>query len=367
MLNGKRIRQNFLDAADALEFCNRKNADAVGVKPDRVSVTSLALADLRAAEYGVQRAEGRWPLSAIIDAGISVLINTPKSELVAPLADEWLILVASEVNAIWAGDLRQRVLQFLALNPDLTTDQFTSVYFQTFIDGWDVGQYAKANMRNCVHRFCNWLIKRGKLIVNPAKGMRIKAPARAGGHNVLPSVLTAAQAAAFMRAVELPTCRRLKGWAALCLFAGLRPGGKADSGEAPLLTWPEVKFQTGEISLLGRKRGAKVRIFKMDTQTMAWMTAVKKDGEDTPGQFWRHLRRTAIKIANVELLAAGQTPIKWDWDILRHTHASVRASEGVSINSLAADMGTSTEMIYAHYRHPLAAEEVSAFRKIFPR
>jgi integrase len=52
---------------------------------------------------------------------------------------------------------------------------------------------------------------------------------------------------------------------------------------------------------------------------------------------------------------------------LRHTYATMRISEGVSVFQLAANMGTSVEMIESFYgkkrmRDPKMATEVTKFR-----
>ena len=368
VLNGERIRKNFVSSAEAIEFCNAKNAEA-GVlmdSPQALARTRLSSADLVAAEHAVDKAAGRWTHAEQCEAGFESMLRRVKSEPVLPLALQWFDLVRGEVNLEWAKDLRQRVRYFLADNPTLTTDQFTQAQFREWLDGLDVGQQSKANIRNCVHRFAGWLVERGKLTANPAAGLRLKKSAKAARGNIMPSVLSAAQAAALFRACDHPETRRLKGWLVLCLFTGLRPGGKTDSGEAPLLQWSEINFKSGELSLHGRKRGAKVRIFKLHEQALAWLREVKKDGEDRPGQFWRHLRRRAVDFANTELAAKGEPLISWDSDILRHTYASICASEGMSVDRLAAQMGTSTSMIYAHYRHPRTESEVMAFRAIMP-
>ena len=101
------------------------------------------------------------------------------------------------------------------------------------------------------------------------------------------AVLTPAQAKAFLAACEGAECKRLKGWVALCLFCGLRP-----ESEAPRLTWAEVNFQSGECSVMSRKRGAKPRVFKMTPQALAWMLAVMEDGAAQPGRYWRRGRRS---------------------------------------------------------------------------
>jgi integrase len=176
-------------------------------------------------------------------------------------------------------------------------------------------------------------------------------------------VFTAAQAEAWMRACCSPEYRRLKGWAILCLFCGLRP-----SSEAINLTWDEIDLESGEISVMGTKRGAKPRHVKLTKTALAWLKFAKEDGEATPGFFNKYQRRMAVVKAN-EWLAEHhlkEKPLVWDEDIQRHTYASYRSSDGVPLYALADEMGTSTRTIYAHYRNPRPAAEVKAFWAIRP-
>jgi hypothetical protein len=177
----------------------------------------------------------------------------------------------------------------------------------------------------------------------------------------MPSVLLPIQAEAFMRACLTERCRRLLGWASLCLFGGLRP-----LAETPHRLWSEINFATGEISVIGRKRGARVRIFTAQPQLMEWLAVAKTDRVKAPGTYSRRLRAAALEWANGWLAAKGEPVIEWDEDILRHSYASYRAAQGVSVTDLAAEMGTSVPMIYSHYRHPRTAEEARAFQRITP-
>jgi integrase len=178
----------------------------------------------------------------------------------------------------------------------------------------------------------------------------------------MPTILSPLQAEALLRACESALCRRLLGWMAVCLFAGLRP-----EGEAPRITWAEVNFRTRELSVMGRKRGAKPRIIKLQPTALEWLNVVKADLMPQPAFFLRHLRRKAVEIAN-EWLANSypkEAAIVWDEDITRHSFASYR-SPHIPVHELAAEMGNSPAMIYGHYRHPQSKAAAEKFWAIRP-
>jgi integrase len=358
-----RIRKNFADRAAAEAYCNQKNAEEAGATAG-VSIvqTRLSSVDIAAAESTVTRSAGRWPLAAILDAGLRQLETTPEVKPVRELYVEWLVLMEPAVSARWYSDLKNRVGAFLDANPDLTLPEMTNARVREWIDELDLGQQSKANMRNALHRFGRWLQERGYLAINPVSGIWLGGGKSAEDRAAQPSVFTALQAEAWFRACLSAECRQVIGWAVLCTFCGLRP-----VNEAPHALWSELNEKTGELHVLGRKRGVKARVLKLHPLALEWLQVVKCDGMNVPGYFSRRYKRRAVEKANAWLAECGAKPITWDEDIQRHTYASMRAGEGVKIDALAAEMGTSPDMIYGHYRHPQPAEEVKAFWAISPK
>jgi integrase len=365
---GSRTRENYGDRASADAVCNAKNAEALkasSARPVRLVQTSVPDADLNAVESAIERIAGRWRVGDVLAAGISSFEATPAPQLVAPLAEEWFLLVESELGARWFKDLKKLVTQFTKGNPGLTTDRWDSVFTRTWIDGRAVGKQTKANSRNALHRFGGWLVERGFKKENPAGGIVIRGRRSAAqiADAPMPTIFTPAQAEAMLRACELGSCRRLLGWMASCLFAGLRP-----ESEAPRATWPEVHLKTSEWSVMGRKRGAKPRVVRLQPAALAWLRVVKADAMEKPALYSRRVRRRAVELAN-EWLAKHhpkERPIEWDEDVTRHTFASYRAPQ-IPVDDLAKEMGNSAAKIYAHYRHPQRAAAVKAFWEIRPR
>jgi integrase len=362
---GERIRKNFAERAEADAFCNAKNAEANEAAPLAMVQTRATQTDVVALEAALERIRGRWPLRQVVDAGLASLEAQAPAHLVGPLATEWLELIKDEVSPRWYSDLKHRVTTFAGDHPTLSTDRWDRAVTRAWLDGLGLAQQSKANMRNAVHRFGGWLVERGYLKENPASEIRI-ARRQSGAQladRPLPSIFTPVQCEALLRACELGTCRRLLGWVAACLFTGLRP-----DSEAPRAEWAEINFETGEWSVMGRKRGAKPRVIMLQPAALAWMRIVKADALEKPAIYSRRAKERAIELAN-EWLAKrhpAEKPVVWDGDITRHTFASYR-SPAIPVHKLAEEMGNSPAMIYGHYRHPRPAAEAKAFWALRPR
>ena len=353
---GKRIRKNFADQMEAINFCEQKNIKAItGTVGLRILQTRLSKSILAEAEACVARIDDRWSLSAVVEAGLKALTERPVSVAVGPLLEEWLLLVAGEVSRPRLKELRNCCRRFVVAKPAITTSELTAQVLREYIDGTVWLAATKRNNRNSLHRFFDWLVERGYLLANPASGVRVR---RRHGVQGLPRIFSPEQAAAVMRATELPEARRFKGWMALGLFCGLRPT------EAERLTWGEISLEAAELTVLGQKRGAKPRVVPLTPQAVAWLQAVKADGETQPGYYRRRGFQDAVDAAN-KLLSA-ESKFAWDEDILRHSYASYASGGGVAMGELAERMGNSIRTIYSHYRHPVNAAAVKAFMEIRP-
>jgi integrase len=347
-LEGARLRRHFTNEGEAHAFCDDKNAGA-GARAQAVNYhqTRLDADALAACEAGVVLVAGRWPLHDVFAAGVGALITARPAGEMAPLLEEWLLLVQHEVSDLRLTELRKCCRRFVRLSSGATTGEFTRQAVRDYLDAQAWAPTTKRNNRNALHRWADWLIQKGYFAVNPCSGVRVR---RGRAEQGLPSILSPEQAAAFMRTTETAECRRLKGWAALCLFCGLRPS------EAFRLTWPEVSIGTRELTVMGRKRGSKPRVVKLGPTAVAWLKAVKEDGEPRPGYYTRRLFRMAVDASGLD----------WHEDILRHSYASYTSAGGTPIGELAEQMGNSPGTLYAHYRTPRTAAQVKVFWEIRP-
>jgi site-specific recombinase XerD len=357
---GKRFRQNKPTAAQAHALCDFKNAEALRdravASPARYVQTRLADEDLVALEAVLDKSGRRWPAAVILDAGLEALAAQPADVLLEPRFREWLERMKGDLGRRWHHEITKRGEYFFRQNPGLTARRLTPEFFARWLGGLKCKGQTKANYRNALSRWAADMKTEGVLAVNPCAGMRIS---RKKDRSAAPRILTPAQAEAFL-AVHLfhPELAPQLGWVIECLFVGLRP-----QNEAPRAVWKEIDLDAGEQSVLGYKRGVKPRHVTLHPTAAGWLRHFKAQRRAVLAPYTRHLRRLAVKHANTWLAARGgrTAPIEWDEDILRHTFASMRAAAGVDVVKLAEEMGTSTRMIYSHYRHARPAAEARQF------
>jgi site-specific recombinase XerD len=357
---GERFRKNFADGAEARALCDFKNAEVLRGQASapvmRLVQTRIPEGDLMAIEVALEKAAGRWKVAEVLEAGLQALAAVPKDVLLLPLFEAWLERMEKDLGATWLAEIKHRGGYFFRQNETLTSRQFTPEYFARWLGGLKVRGQTKANYRNALSRWAADMKTEGVLPVNPCVGLQIS---RKKDRGQPPTVLLPAQVEAFV-AVHLMYADLAPqlGWVVECLFVGLRP-----KNEAPHAVWSEIDLKAGEQSVLGYKRGVKPRRIRLHETALAWLQVVKKRKLAKLAPYSTWTRRLAVRRAN-EWLAEHQPKvpaIEWDEDILRHTFASMQAAAGTPMDKLADMMGTSTRMIYSHYRHVRPAAEAKVF------
>lgn len=372
-----RVRKNFSVArggeAAARSECERLNADEIRAAAQlpalRALPTRLSEEEITAAEAAKQKAKGRWELSHIIDAGLVALESRGADVLVAPLFDVWQAGPAKELGKRWRSDVSKTVKRFIAAHPALTSTKWTTATTREWLDAQDVSGQTKANYRNALRRFGSWLCERLGLDVNPASGLSISRSKTAETKKKAPAILLPRQVEALLVACSSDmACRRGLGWLVECVFVGLRP-----ENEAPHAVWSEIDLAAGEQKVLGYKRGIKPRTVQLRPTARQWLREWKRLHDSLPpgallAPYSTDRRRAAVQLANGWLAARypSEPKIVWEQDILRHTFASMRAAEGITMEDLALEMGTSVAVIYGHYRHTRSPREAEAFWALTP-
>ena len=365
-INGKALRKNFKTRIEADDWAfteneklDAKKEAAVGAKRRSV-YTVLSDEDVALVEALALRWAGRMALKDLLEVAERGASVSPVAKSVAKLVEEWLVLIEDSVGANWYRDLRARLRRFARDNPTMQTTDLTQPAIRAWLDGLDHAPVGKAHFRGALSRFFGWLIQKGMLTSNPCEGLKLEKKGRSiRQDDALPAILTPAHARALLQVYQRPENIRSLGWIVLTLFCGLRP-----EAEAARLKWSEIKLDTGEIQLYGRKKGASVRVFKATPQALAWLKHIKAcAGEGLlVGPNSRRVMRRAVKQVNEAL---GRDAIKWDADICRHSFASYHAPS-VQIHDLARMMGTSAEMLHRHYRHPIPSAQIVEFSKVLP-
>lgn len=169
-----------------------------------------------------------------------------------------------------------------------------------------------------------------------------------------PKILTVRQAARFMVKTKREHPRFLA-WAALALFAGVRPE------ELDKLSWREIDLGAGivrieyEVGKMGRRR-----IVHLRPAALAWLR-VAKQAEAEFGM--PHVSRRRYIRAMRDFFGWE----KWPQDVLRHSAASYWLADVRDAGAVALELGHSVQMLFTHYREVVRREDAERFWNLIPR
>ncbi|MEY2499816.1 MAG: hypothetical protein QOI07_150 [Verrucomicrobiota bacterium] len=247
---------------------------------------------------------------------------------------------------------------------------------KTYLDSFPVAPRTRNNIRLRMSKFFSFCKSKGWINTNPCADIKIKV--KRGDTRILSideakNLLSVAEKSEH-EIVAVP-------YAALCLFAGLRPG------EAEQLEWSKVNFKTKAIEVLSHtSKGRETRFVKMEETLIRWL----KPYSQVPGpkaathrihsQPFRgdrsHERPNLVvgvgfrKKWELVKRAAGYDPSnkksRWVQDIMRHSYASYWLAVHQNRAALAEQMGNSVEVIRAHYRRPILKAEAKRFWALKP-
>jgi integrase len=169
-------------------------------------------------------------------------------------------------------------------------------------------------------------------------------------------------------AQESPHAEVAVPFAAVCLFAGLRPG------EAEGLKWESIDFDTSELDVLAEtSKTGKLRHVRMQPTLVEWLRpyAGRRKGLIV-GTAWRDKWESVRRVAGYRI---GPAPVggwpkdakPWPEDVLRHTYASYWLPIHKSKSELAMQMGNSEKVIDQHYRKTIRESVASAFWALRPK
>ncbi len=219
---------------------------------------------------------------------------------------------------------------------------------RTYLDSIPFSPRTRINIRLRMSKFFNFCKGKGWIEKNPCEEVEIKA--KRADTKIL-SVdeaknLLAKAAESEFKSVTVP-------YAALCLFAGLRPG------EAEQLDWQHVHFKTKTIEVLSHTSKTRdTRFVQMEPTLIKWLKPYAKKSGRIVGVNFRP-KFEAVR------LAAGYDPedkeTKWVQDIMRHSYASYWLAIHQNRAQLAELMGNSVEVIRAHYRRPILKSEAAKY------
>ena len=244
----------------------------------------------------------------------------------------------------------------------------------TWIDGCQTrpGKLAspqtRANLRTKLSQFLNFSKLKGWIENNPLQGLKVERPPRAPisifDVNQVARLIAAADKSEH-RAIVLP-------YAAICLFAGLRPNSEAEQ-----LEWKDIHFATGDIHVRAEtSKTREERFVPMEANLIAWLEScpIRPPGPII-GKSYMRFRNAWEAVKREAGYKVGEQPEKgwpalaqdWPTDGTRHTYASMSLAIHKSRAELAERMGNSETTIKSHYRRAIREDVAKAFWAIMPK
>ncbi len=346
--NGRRLRKFFptRDAAEAFHRAHRDGVRKMGVDwahqfdcltvHEKAEILSLIA---RAGKLGfslrdlVEMAErnGRAVPSASLDAVLRAFLTEKETRGLRPRT---LRKVRATLEMFATSAVRERPIRAI-----VTAD----VHEFLHCNGWAAA--TRKSYLGDLRTFFTFAVKRKFLAESPADGL--KNPILG---NRPPGIVTVPQVRALLNACqrEMPS---LLAWLTLCLFAGLRPE------EARRLVWEAVTADHIEITARKAKTRRR-RLIDLTPQLRAWLAAARKAGAERPPVGWQKkwaaLRRAAGLL------------VDWPQNAMRHTFASSHLAKHRNPQDTALLMGNPPQMLFAHHRELVRADDGDTFFGLLP-
>lgn len=288
-----------------------------------------------------------------------------ESRLVTDCVEEYLTTRRAEVER---GDLartslyevigRMKVLRGAFGGAPIMTISEDKV--RSFLDSMPVSARTRINTRLRMSHFFNFCKRKGWIDANPVVEISIKA--KSGDVKILSVEETTALLKAAVGSkhpdVTIP-------YAAISLFAGLRPG------EADQLRWEQVHFDTNTIEVLRHTSKTRdTRFVPIDPTLKAWLEPHRrKAGQIVGANFrktWEAVKRKAAEIRKEQSGTEDDFMFN-NIDVMRHTYASYWLALHKNRTELAEHMGNSVVVIKKHYRRPILEATARAYWKLTPQ
>jgi integrase len=229
-------------------------------------------------------------------------------------------------------------------------------HFEGYLNGLNVGEQRRYNLRSRFSQFFNWCIHEQDIpMKNPLEKIVIEVPEKEV------SVFTPDEAEKLLRLCQ-NSFPQLLAYHAISLFGGLRPS------EAEFLEWSDIHLEEKQVKV--RKEISKVkrsRVFTMTDTLEAWLKSIPKRGS--------RILYTSNNRGNLEMLRAklgfkirkeNPNGKKWPEDILRHSFGTYWHKIHHDMDRLAGIMGNSASIIEKHYKSPVKESDAKKYWAILP-
>lgn len=236
---------------------------------------------------------------------------------------------------------------------DLHIADVTEDRMKTYLDSIPFSARTRENIRLRASNFFNYCKSKGWILSNPCEAVKIRVP-RSDTR-----ILSVAEAKHLLtKAEESKFKDHAVPYAALCMFAGLRPG------EAEQLDWQHVHFKTKVIEVLGHtSKGRESRFVQMEKNVITWLKPYAQARGRVVGSNFRKEWETVKRTAGYD---PANKNSRWVQDIMRHSYASYWLAIHQNRAQLAELMGNSVDVIRAHYRRPILRNDASKFWSLRP-
>lgn len=226
----------------------------------------------------------------------------------------------------------------------------------------------RANLRTKLSQFLNFSKLRGWVDSNPVEGLKIERPPRASV-----TIFDVRQTSRLIGAANKSDSRDIVlPYAAICLFAGLRPNSEAEQ-----LEWRDIHFSTGDLHVRAEtSKTREERFVPMEPNLIAWLeTCPVRSPGPIIGKSFRRFRLAWEEVKRATGYRVGTEPnggwpaLSQDWppDAMRHTYASMWLALHKSRAELAERMGNSEATIKSHYRRAIREDVAREFWRIVPK
>ena len=353
--SGTRVRKNFKDKGDAIEYKNKLELENSGVGRSRkLQRTALSDEQLSDAETAVAKAGGlsltqqvvhyqnlKNRVAKISNDGIEGAIAFYEKHY-RPEITEISLYAATERFLKTRADLADESQDYYRKCTNLLVDdspqkmvhQITPVAVEKILAKY----YTKGSYRTYrrgINVFFNWAVRARHCLENPCEHME-RAPRQK--RNV--AILSLKEVQRLLKATTELQEGAAAASVAILLFAGLRPSELNDLKPADI--------RQGYIVVSGGKlRGRSKRRVPIPPVLSTWLKQYPFQGRPTG---WQYKMKRIKEATNAE---------SWVSDILRHTSISYQLERDHNEAEAAFRNGTSTHMINLHYRDLVENPEAS--------
>jgi len=243
-------------------------------------------------------------------------------------------------------DIRNRLGRFAADLGDHLAHEITKKVLEDWMRTQPGGAVSKGNIRRHLSGLFNFALKRDNIRANPASGLTTPTVR----HDRRPPVLSVSGARALMDAAAEHEPAMLP-YLTLALFCGIRPS------ECRRLDWSAIDWERQEV-FVGAKESktGNERYVKLQANALEWLLPHRQN-------------HGIIHYSRIEFQSAREkSGIQWGHDILRHSFGSYALAAFRDAGDVAEQMGhgSSTQMLFKHYRRAVRQQDAQKFWQILP-